>query len=170
MKKIAPIIMLSLLLTNTALAETAEAASGNAGVKSMVGINFSFDNVFGTQFEFDIAKAVNNAPVSVQLFFKSYTQKLGANNAWNTTGTGAAGIYDLSAVSKLDKEFHPYVGLGWLSVSYSWAGFGPIQNYSGVSSGLYAAGGVRYDFNPHLAADVNYNNFGGVTVGANFSF
>lgn len=141
-----------------------------AASTSSVGINYSFDDVFGSQFEFDISKAANNRPVSVQLFWKSYSQRLGTNNIWNTTSVGAAGIYDLTSVTKFDKKIHPYAGLGLMSVSYSWAGLGLKQNYTGVSGGLYVTGGVRYDLSPQISADINYNNFGGLTVGANFNF
>ncbi len=163
MKKIAFTLLLSGLLTNTALAASANSTNS-------VGINYSFDDAFGAQFEFDISKAVNNKPVSVQLFWKNYSQRLGTNNTWNTTGVGAAGIYDLTSVSKLDKKFHPYVGLGLISESHSWAGFGGQQNYTGVNGGLYIIGGVRYNLNPQITADVNLNSFGGLTVGANFNF
>ena len=160
MKKIVLAILLSGFFTNTAC----------AAPKNSVGINYSFDNVFGVQFEFDISKAANNNPVSVQLFLKSYSQRLGTNNTWSTTGVGVAGIYDLSAIAKLDNKIHPYIGLGLMSVSHSWGGFGPTPNYTGVSGGLYVTGGVRYDLSPQIAADLNANNFGGLTVGANFNF
>jgi hypothetical protein len=160
MKKIALTLLLSGLLTNTAF----------AAPTSSVGISYSFDDVFGTEFEFDISKEANNRPVSVQLFWKSYSQRLGTNNTWNTTGVGAVGIYDLTSATKFDKRIHPYAGLGLMSVSYTWAGFGNAQSYNGVGSGLYVTGGVRYDLSPEIVADVNYNNFGGITVGANFKF
>ena len=162
MKKITITLFISSLLTNTAFAAST----------SSVGLNYSFDDVFGTQFEFDISKVANNRPVSAQIFWKSYSQRLGTNNTWNTTSLGAAGIYDLTSVSKFDKKVHPYAGLGLMSVSYTWAGLTPTppQGYNGVSGGLYVTGGVRYDLSPEITADVNYNNFGGISVGANFNF
>lgn len=160
MKKIALALLLTGFFSGSALAAST----------SSVGINYSFDDVFGSQFEFDISKAANNRPVSVQLFWKSYSQRLGTNSTWNTTGVGAAGIYDLTSVTKFDKKIHPYAGLGLMSVAYSWAGFGPAQNYTGVSGGLYVTGGARYEFSPQIYADVSYNNFGGLTLGAIFNF
>jgi hypothetical protein len=106
----------------------------------------------------------------MQIFWKSYSQHISNSSIWNTSGVGVAGIYDLTSVSKLDKKLHPYAGLGLISVSYSWAGSGPTQNYTGVNGGLYVTGGVRYIVNPQITADVNYNNFGGITLGANFNF
>jgi hypothetical protein len=160
MQKIVFTVLLSCLLANTALAAPA----------SSVGLNYSFDDVFGTQFEFDISKAANNRPVSVQLFWKSYSQHLGTNNTWDTSSVGAVGIYDFTSVAKLDKKLHPYAGLGLMSVSYVWAGNGAAKNYSGVGGGFYVTGGARYDISPQIAADVNYNNFGGITMGVNFNF
>jgi hypothetical protein len=128
------------------------------------------EDVLGTQVEFDISKMTNNAPVSVQLFWKGYEQRSGTYASWNTTGVGAAAIYDLSPLAQLDKKIHPYAGLGLISVAYSWTGLGPAQNYGGVSSGIYVTGGIKYTLTPQIDADLNYNNFGRLTVGANFNF
>jgi hypothetical protein len=160
MKKIALVLLSSGLLANTAFAESA----------NNVGINYSFDDVFGSHLEFDIAKATNNKPISLQLFFKNYSQRLGPTNTWRTTAIGAAGIYDLTSATKLDKQIHPYVGMGLMSVSYAWASAGPQPNYTGVDGGLYVVGGIRYNLDPQIVADFNFNNFGGLTLGANFEF
>jgi len=170
MKKIALTLVISALLSHATFAATEKTALGSAINLSNIGINYSLDDVFGTQFEFDVSKMANNAPVAMQIFWKSYSQHISDSSIWNTTSVGVSGIYDLTAISKLDKKFHPYAGLGLMSVSYSWAGMGPTQNYTGVNGGLYVTGGVRYNINPQIAADVNYNNFGGITVGANFNF
>jgi hypothetical protein len=160
MKKIASIILLAVFISNTAHAESS----------SSVGINFAFDVAFGTQYEFDISKAANNKPVAIQLFFKSYQQKLGGGNTWNSTAVGAAGIYDFTTAAKFDKNVHPYAGLGLVSVAHSWAGIGSAPNYTGADGGIYITGGVRYNLNPQIDADLNLNNVGGLTVGANFKF
>lgn len=160
MKKFIFAILLSGSLTNAALA----AAINNFG------FNYSSDEVFGTQFEFDISKAANNRPVSVQLFWKSYSQRLSNTATWKTIGLGAVGIYDLTSISKFDKRIHPYAGLGLMTVSYSWAGSGNAQIYNGVDGGLYVTGGMRYDLGPEIDADVNINNFGGITAGVNFKY
>lgn len=160
MKSFIIAILLSGLFANTALA----ASTNNFG------FNYSFDEVFGTQFEFDISKAANNRPVSVQLFWKSYSQRLSNTATWNTTGVGAAVIYDLTSISKFDKKIHPYAGLGMMTVSYSWAGSGNAQIYNGVDGGLYVTGGIRYVVVPEIDADVNFNNFGSITTGVNFKF
>jgi hypothetical protein len=166
MKKIASLLLLPALTCNIALA----APSSSRGMPASVGVNYSFDDALGTQFEFNISEKVNYAPVSIQLFWKSYPQHINSNAIWNTSGLGIAGIYDLTAISKFDKQYHPYLGLGLISVSHSWAGNGPIQNYTGRSSGLYGVGGVRYSFSREISGDLNLNSFGGLTVGANFNF
>lgn len=171
MQKIAVTILLSSLFAIPAIAAPVNAEkSKKTVINYSFGVNYSFDDVFGSQFEFDISKIANNAPVSVQLFVKNYSQRLSSTATWNTTGVGVAAIYDLSSFTELDKKFQPYAGLGLLSVAYTWAGLGPTQNYSGVSSGLYVTGGVRYTLTPQFDADLNYNDFGGLTVGANFKF
>jgi hypothetical protein len=162
---------LLLSLSVVLFAGQAYAASAPArGLPNNIGVSYSFDDAFGTQFEFNISQAVNYAPVSVQIFWRSYPQRVGTNATWNTTGFGVAGIYDLTNTIKLDKKFRPYIGLGVISVSHSWAGNGPAWNYTGRDSGLYVTGGVRYNFNPQVAGDLSLNSFGGLTVGANFNF
>ena len=134
------------------------------------GVNVSVESAVGIQGEFDISSMVNKAPVSLQVFLKNYSQHIAPGASWSTTGVGMAGIVDLSSFIKLDKRIQPYVGLGLISVSYRWRGNGPNWNYSGVGSGLYVTLGARYVISPKFAADLNYNDFGGLTVGANFSF
>jgi hypothetical protein len=155
------------ILFASLFASPALAASSN--LHNSLGVNYSFDNVLGAQFEFDLSKAAN-APISAQLFWKSYSQRLGTFNTWNTRGVGVAGIYDLTAVFKSGKKIHPYLGAGLISVSHTWAGSGSALNYTGVDSGLYITGGVRYNLNSQVDADLNANSFGGLTAGVNFNF
>ena len=144
--------------------------------KGNVGVNFSTESVFGIHGEWSLASMADNAPVSVQVFLKNYSQDLGSNNTWGTTAIGFAGIYDFSAAAKLDRltrlgdRIHPYAGIGAMSVSYNWKGNGPAPAYYGVGGGLYVTAGVRYTFTRQVDADFNYNNFGDITVGANFKF
>ena len=39
-----------------------------------------------------------------------------------------------------------------------------------TNTDVYVTGGVRYYLTPQFDADLNYNNFGGLTIGANFNF
>lgn len=161
MKNIAVAALLSAFVAAPAV------AAGNA---DSFGVNFSVDNVFGIQGDFDISSMTNKAPVSVQVFLKNYSQNITPNVSWSTTGIGVAGIYDFNSISKLDKKIHPYAGLGLVYVTYSWTGMGPAWRYTGVSSGLYVTGGFKYTLTPQVAADLNYNNFGDLTAGINFGF
>jgi hypothetical protein len=167
MKNISLTILIFTVLVNSALASSEKSTSS-------VEINYSLSDVFGTQFEFDISKAAKNRPVSMQLFWKSYAQNLGTingiSNTWNTTAVGVAGVYNLTSIVKFDKKLHPYAGVGLMSVSHTWTSVGPTPNYSGVGGGLYVTSGVLYELAPQLDIDMNYNNFGDITVGASFSF
>jgi opacity protein-like surface antigen len=161
MKKIVMAALLSAFVAAPAVA---------ADTKGNVGVNFSTAGAFGIQGEFNISSMTNNAPVSVQAFWKHYSQDVGPNASWGTTGIGITGIYDFSSLAKLDKKIHPYAGVGLMSVSYSWRGTGNSWPYTGVGGGLYVTAGVRYDLTPQVAADLNYNNFGDLTAGVNFNF
>ena len=161
MKKIAVI----LLLFSAFVAAPAYAVGG----KNSVGVNYGLDysGVFGIQGEFDISSSVNKAPISIQAFWKT-----GSQNVWvqsyNISALGVAAIYDLSSVVKLDKKIHPYAGLGIRHVSQTVAfGGGAI---SASKSDLHITFGAQYEFNPQVSGDLNYNDFGGLTIGANFSF
>ena len=167
MKKIAVALLLSAFV-----AAPAYAADG----KNSVGVNYGLDysGVFGVQGEFDISSMTNKAPVSVQVFWKNYSRSYfvpgWGTYKWSYNGLGAAGIYDFSSVAKLDKKIKPYAGVGLIVLSTSLSG--PTGGFApgADSGGLYFTGGVRYALTPQLAADLNYNNFGGITFGANFSF
>lgn len=165
MKKIAFALLLSAFV-----AAPAVAADG----KNSVGINYGLDldGVFGIQGEFDISSMVNKAPVSVQVFWKSASQSVLGGTA-DTTGLGVAGIYDLSALVKLDKKIQPYAGLGFVretaKVSTTIPFFGTVSA-TATKTELYYTVGAKYSFTPQLSGDLNLNQFGGLTIGVDFSF
>jgi len=161
MNKFAIAVMLSAIVAAPAVA---------AEYKGNVGANISTSGVVGIQGELDMASMANHAPVSVQAFLKYYPQDLGQNGTWDTSAFGVAGIYDFSSIAKMDKKVHPYAGAGLMSVSYNWQGAGATPAYTGIGSGLYLTAGLRYFFTPQVAADINFNNFGDLTAGANLSF
>lgn len=155
------------------VAAPAVAADG----KNSVGVNYGLDlnGVFGIQGEFDISSMTNKAPVSIQVFWKNYSQSYFVPG-WGTykysyNGFGAAAIYDFSSVAKLDKKIKPYAGLGLIALNSSLSGPNGGFGYPGSDSGgLYITGGIRYALTPQVAADLSYNNFGGLTIGANLNF
>lgn len=142
----------------------------SAGTSGSAGINLGSKNEFGIQGEFSISSLAEDAPVSVQIFWKSYLQDVAAGASWDTTGVGAAVIFDFNTVARMDKEIHPYAGAGLISVSNKWRGAGPAQPYFGVSSGLYFTAGIRYGLTPQVSVDLNYNFFSDLTIGMNFNF
>jgi opacity protein-like surface antigen len=161
------------MLLSAFVAAPAVAADG----KNSVGVNYGLDlnGVFGIQGEFDISSMVNKAPVSVQVFWKNYSQSYTLCCGFGTykysyNGFGAAAIYDFSSVAKLDKKIKPYAGLGLYALNASLSGPGGTFTTAADTGGLYITGGVRYALTPQFAADLNYNNIGGLTIGANFSF
>jgi len=142
-------------------------AAGNAG---NVGLNVSFDNAVGIQGEFNLHK-----PVSLQVFLKNYSRTYlyggpPGSYSYSYTAFGAAGIYDFSKELRIaDKKIHPYAGLGLFTVSSSFNGSGAYVN-SSVLGGIYLTAGARYEISPDIDLDGNYNNFGGLTIGANLKF
>ncbi|MBI3480394.1 MAG: hypothetical protein HY016_08585 [Nitrosomonadales bacterium] len=162
MKKIAAICLFSAALITPAFA--AEKSAGN------VGFNFSLDNAWGIQGEFNIPK-----PVSVQLFLKNYSRTYYYGNPWGAytysyTAFGVAGLYDFSKELKIsNRKIHPYAGLGLHTVSAVFSGPGAIVSPP-VSGGLYLTFGGRYELSPEWDFDGSYNNFGGLTLGLNIKY
>lgn len=152
------------------LSAFAAAPAVAADGKNSVGINFGTDlsGVFGIQGEFDISSMTNNQPISVQVFWKKASQTFYGVSA-DTTALGAAGIYDFNVLAKLDKKIHPYAGAGLKHVSKTEVFPGPFTG-TATSTDVYVTGGVRYYLTTQFDADVSYNNFGGLTIGANFNF
>jgi len=166
MKKIVIVALLSAFAAAPAIA---------ADGKNSVGVNYGFDldGVIGIQGEFDISSMVNKAPVSLQVFWKNYSQSysspVGAYK-WSYNGLGVAGIYDFSSVTNLDKRIKPYAGVGVLALNSSLSGVNSAYTTGADSGGLYVTAGIRYAMTPAVSADLNLNNFGGLTIGANFNF
>ncbi|MDH2919032.1 MAG: opacity family porin [Sideroxydans sp.] len=163
MKKIIAVSLLSVVMSSTA------SAAGNS-----VGVNYGLDwtGVLGLQAEFDISKLANNAPLAVQVVYKNYSSPTYFGGyKYSYTGFGAAAIYDFSSAMKLaDKKIKPYAGLGLMTLSSTWSGPAGTNFAAANSGGLYFVGGARYALTPQFDADLNYNNFGGLTIGANFKF
>jgi opacity protein-like surface antigen len=164
MKKIIALSVLSVVMSSAAV------AAGNN-----VGVNLGLDlgGVLGLQAEFDISKLANNAPLAAQVIYKNYSSPTYFGGyKYSYTGFGAAAIYDFSSAMKLaDKKIKPYAGLGLMTLSATLSG--PTGNFNGTaanSGGIYFVGGARYALTPQFDADLNYNNFGGLTVGANYKF
>jgi hypothetical protein len=167
MKKPVVVALLSVFISVPAAA---------AGSRNSVGVNYGFDlnGVVGIQGELDLSAAMpNKAPVRVQLFWKNYAQRFQATAGtfqYSYNGFGAVAIYDFGAAGKMGKRFKPYAGLGLITLNSSLSGpNGPVPR-SADSGGLYLTGGFRYEMTPRVSADLNVNNYGGLTVGAILDF
>ena len=164
--------ILSALLVSAAISAPAFAAgSSNSNVEVNYGLDLN--GVIGIQGDLDISSAVG-APISAELVYKSYSQDFvffGQGYSWSYTGLGVAGILDLRSAIKMPPEFRPYVGIGLMHLSATYSGPGGAATLTSPNSGgIYITGGVKYMVTPQVAADLNYNNFGGLTVGAAFYF
>ena len=144
--------------------------------KNSVGINYGFDQsgVVGLQGEFDISSHVNKAPVSIQVFWKGYSESFNypgfGTYKFSYNGFGAAGIYDFGSVVKQNNKIKPYVGLGLVTLNSSLSGPAGLPAVSADSGGLYITFGAKYVVSPEVSADLSYNNVGGLTIGANYHF
>jgi len=167
MKKIAVALLLSAFIVAPAVA---------ADGKKSVGINYGFgqDGVIGIQGEFDISSSVKNAPVSVQLFWKGYSESFSVAGVgtyqYSYNGLGVAAIYNFGSVVKQNNKIKPYAGLGLYTLSNTLSGPAAPPNISADSGGLYAVAGVKYEMTPEFTGDLNYNNIGSVTLGLNLNF
>ena len=135
-----------------------------------IGVNVSLDSVLGIQGEFNVYKQL-----SVQIFVKQYTKSYAYSNGqgnynYDFTAIGAAAIYDFAKDFKIsNNKIHPYGGVGLYNVNANFRGPGATVN-SPVNGGLYFTAGLRYEIAQRVDLDGNYNNFGGVTIGANWKF
>lgn len=167
MKRIAVAALLSAVLSVPAVA-----AEG----KNSIGVNYGFDNngVVGVQGEMDISSAMpNKAPVLIQVFWKNYSQsyRTGAGTyQYSYNGFGAAAIYDFGAVIRQDTKIRPYAGVGLITLNSSLSGPNLPFPVGPDSGGLYVTAGARYELTPRVSADLNLNNYGGLTIGAVFNF
>ncbi|HUW00114.1 MAG TPA: outer membrane beta-barrel protein [Gallionella sp.] len=159
-------------LLSAFIATPAFAAEG----KNSIGINYGLDlnGVFGVQGEFDISSSMpNKAPVSLQVFWKNYSQSYGTpfgTYQYSYNGLGAAAIYDFGSVIKTNSKIRPYAGLGLITLNSTFSG--PNSPFVGAADtgGLYVTAGARYELTPQVSADLNYNNYGGLTIGAIVKF
>ena len=167
MNKIVVAALLSAFITAPAFA-----AEG----KNSIGINYGLDldGVFGVQGEFDVSSYLTNrAPVSVQVFWKNYSQSYATNLGtyqYSYNALGVAAIYDFGPVIKTNSKIRPYAGLGLITLNSTLSGPAQPFGIGADSGGLYLVAGARYEVTPQVSADLNFNNYGGLTIGAMVKF
>ncbi len=164
------IVIVVLLFAFTAAPAVAAEDKNNVGVS----YGLDLDGVVGIQGEFDISASMpNKAPVSIQVFWKNYSQSYpsaAGTYQWSYNGFGAAGIYDFSSMLKLDSKIKPYAGMGLIALNSSLSGPSGQPPASADTGGLYFVVGARYAMTPTFSADLNLNNYGGLTIGALLNF
>jgi opacity protein-like surface antigen len=160
------------VLLSAVIASPAFAAEG----KNSIGVNYGFgrDGVFAVQGEFDVSSYLTNrAPVSAQVFWKNYSQSFGSpagTYQYSYNGLGVAAIYDFGPVIKSNSKIRPYAGLGLITLNSTLSGPNGPAPRSADSGGLYLTAGARYEVTPQVSADLNLNNYGGLTIGAIVKF
>ncbi len=171
MKRTAVVVLLTMFVA--ASAEAAPTVKNDTShFESSVGLNLGLANngVIGLQAEFDISNWFNKAPVAFQIFWKDYAKPYtvpAGTFSDKYVGIGVAAIYDFSSLVSLGTKIKPYAGLGLVDLSANPSG---PADPGAESGGLYFTGGIRYALTRSLSADVNYNNLGGLTVGAILNF
>ncbi|MEO6975323.1 MAG: outer membrane beta-barrel protein [Gallionella sp.] len=154
------------------IATPAVAADG----KNSLGITYGLDlnGVVGIQGEFDVSSLLTNrAPVSIQVFWKNYSQSYAypaGTYQYSYNALGAAAIYDFGPVIKTNSKIRPYAGLGLITLNSTLSGPNATFARSADSGGLYLTAGARYAVTPQVSADLSYNNYGGLTIGAIMKF
>lgn len=100
----------------------------------------------------DISSAMpNQAPVSIQVFWKNYSQscRTGAGTCqYSYNGFGAAAIHDFGAVIKQDTKIRPCAGVGLITLNSNLNGPNLPFPAGPDSGGLYVTAGARYELTP----------------------
>lgn len=143
--------------------------------KLSLGAGYGFDNggVLSIHGDFDISSVANNQPVTARIGYDHYAPDyaaFGGNYSWSYNVFYGGAYYDFSKALKLDANIHPFagLGLGFGTVSCSGSPCGGLASPS--VGGLYYIVGVQYDVAPKIAAELNINGWGGLSIGANFKF
>lgn len=164
-------IVTALCFSVAALSAPAFADTGNSNVEINYGLDLN--GVIGIQGDFDLSPMIH-APVAIEGVYKNYSQSynfgFGAYK-WSYTGLGVAGVFDFNEPLHLDSRLHPYAGIGLMHLSATYSGpYGGQLFTAADTGGIYLTGGVRYKITPQFAVDGNWNNFGGLTIGAALYF
>lgn len=166
MKKVLVAALLSGAMASPAFA--GETSKGN------VGVGYGFDNggVFSLHGDFDISDMVDHQPVKARVGWDHYAldYNWGGTYTWSYNVFYGGAYYDFNKALKLDPKIHPFAGLG--------IGFGTVSCSGSACSGLpsptvggfYYILGAQYDVTPKIAAELNFNGWGGLSLGANFKF
>ncbi len=142
--------------------------------KGNVGVGYGFDNggVLSVHGDFDISNMVDKQPVMARVGFDHYSldYNFGGSYSWSYNVFYGGAYYDFNKVLKLDHRIHPFAGLGIGFGTTSCSGSSCAGAPSPTVGGLYYILGAQYDVTPKIAAELNFNGWGGLSLGANFKF
>ncbi len=162
MKKLALAAALVLFSATSSASELSKMSVGAA-------YGFNYTGVLSIYGDYDISKEANNNPVKIRVGWDHYSDSY-ANYKWSYNVVYGGAYYDFNKILKIDKKIHPIAGLGFgfgtVSCSGNWC-----SNYSSPTvGGLYYILGAQYDFTPKISGEVNFNGWGGLSLGANYNF
>ncbi len=169
MKQILSAILLSAAVAAPALAEGFDKSKLSVGA----GYGFANSGVLSLRADYDISRMVNNEPVKARVGYDRYSVDYGGfgnNYSWSYNIYYGGAYYDFNKQLKLDSKIHPFAGLGFgfgsASCSGNWCGW----SSSPTVGGFYYIAGVQYDLTPKINAELNFNGWGGLSLGGNFKF
>lgn len=137
------------------------------------GYGFSNNGVVSVHGDYDISSIANGQPVKARVGYDHYSIDYGflsSAYSWSYNVFYGGAYYDANQVLELDSKIHPFIGLGigFGSASCSGSFCGSVS--SPTVGGFYYIAGVQYDATSKIAAELNFNGWGGFSLGANYRF
>lgn len=163
MKKIFVASLLSAVVAMPAFAEESKMAVG-------AGWGFGNGGVLSLRGDYDISDMVGQSAVKARVGYDRYSLDSGAYT-WSYNVFYAGAYKDFSKELNLDK-IHPFAGLGYGFGSTSCSGDSALcaSLPSPAVGGFYYIGGVKYDVTPQIEAEVAFERWAGLSLGANYKF
>ncbi|MBI3478794.1 MAG: hypothetical protein HY016_00305 [Nitrosomonadales bacterium] len=143
--------------------------------KFSLGAGYGFGNggVLSLHGDFNVSELAKDLPLKARVGYDHYSLNygwVGSNYSWSYNVFYGGAYVDFGKALKLDNRVHPFAGLGLgvgsASCSGNWCG----NVASPTVGGLYYIAGVQYDFVPNVAGEININEWGGLSIGANVKF
>ncbi|MCX8517037.1 MAG: outer membrane beta-barrel protein [Rhodoferax sp.] len=162
-------------LIATAIAAVGSAAMAADTSQLSIGAGYGLGNggVLSLHGDYDISDMANKKPVKVRVGYDSYsiaTASYFGSYKWSYNVFYGGAYYDFGKELQMDRKIHPFAGLGFGFGSTSCSGTWCYAASTPTVGGLYFILGAQYDLAPNVAAEVNFNGWGGATLGVNFKF
>jgi opacity protein-like surface antigen len=159
-----------------AMGSTAMAAD-LSGMSIGAGYGFGNGGVVSVHGDYDISQMVNKQPIKVRVGYDRYSEEFGGfgyNYKWAYNVFYGGAYYDFGKALQLGNKIHPFAGLGFgfgnATATCSGAGFNCSSVSSPTVGGFYYIFGAQYDLTPNVAAEANFNGWGGLSLGVNYKF